>query len=134
MTGSRPPSPFESCCKHLADSFQRLKAECEYLRTQLTLRIASPLTLCCFILESQVSFFSGHAFPACNPGAFLFLHLSASEGSFFPLTPSDSRETLFDGLCLYLNVASFFVYMRMFSYVNFFYPVPHCYLLARRQT
>lgn len=133
MTGSRPPTSFESSCKHLADSFQRLKAECEYLRTQLTLSIASQLTLRCFIPESQVSFFSGHALTVCNPGGFLAPSIPPPPKAPSSLSPPYSRETLFDGLCLYLNLASFSEYLRMFSYVNFYSPVPHCYLHARRQ-
>lgn len=57
-----------------------------------------------------------------SPPALLLL------SSLFPFTPSDILEPLFDGLCLYLSLAYFSAYLRMFSYVYFYQSVPCCCL------
>lgn len=76
-----------------------------------------------FLLERQVSFFLGQAFAVCSQGGF-----QPTSFSLFPFTPSDILEPLFDGLCLYFNIAYFSVYLRMFSYVYFLQSVPCCRL------
>lgn len=81
-----------------------------------------------FILERQVSLFSGQALAVCSQGGFQPL-----SSSLLPFTPSDILEPLFDGPCLYLNIAYFSVYLRMFSYVYFFQSVPCCRLHTQRQ-
>lgn len=68
----------------------------------------------------------------CNQGGFQ-KPLQPSSPS-FPFTPSDILEQLFDGPCLYLNLAYLSMYLRMFSYVYFYQSVPRWCLRTHAHT